>query len=75
MKSRFFYVVSGSLHLNKGREDYIKADAGDILYLPTNVTYKSEWDVREAPEYITFNFNHDKGSRGDFAQRLHFPAV
>lgn len=53
--SRFFYVVSGSIIFNEGTDKYIKASTGDIIYLPTNVTYTSYWAEAPELEYISFN--------------------
>ncbi len=53
--SRFFYVVNGSIIFNEGTDKYIKASAGDIIYLPSNVTYTSYWADTPDLEYISFN--------------------
>ena len=55
--SRFFYVVSGSIIFNEGTDRYLKVSAGDIIYLPTNVTYTSYWADNPDSEYISFNCN------------------
>ncbi len=55
--SRFFYVVSGAIVFNGDTDKYLRASAGDIIYLPTNVTYTSYWEDNPDSEYITFNCN------------------
>ena len=55
--SRFFYVVSGSIVFNHNTDRYLKASAGDLLYLPANITYTSFWEENLKSEYISFNCN------------------
>lgn len=51
---RFFYIVRGTFRIHETGKDPIVASSGDILYLPYNSTYVSEW--LEAGEYVTLNF-------------------
>ncbi|UKI38465.1 MAG: hypothetical protein L6V93_11425 [Clostridiales bacterium] len=34
----------------------LRAPAGSIVYLPNDITYKSEWPAGETGEYISINF-------------------
>ena len=58
--SRFFYVVSGTIIFDKDTDDEICAPAGSIVYLPNDITYKSEWPEGETGEYISINFLLDE---------------
>lgn len=55
--SRFFYVVSGVIVFNENTNKKLKATAGDLLYLPADVTYTSFWVEGLKSEYIAFNCN------------------
>ena len=54
--SRFFYVVNGLIIFDKGTKKELPAPAGSIVYLPNDITYKSEWPAGETGEYISINF-------------------
>lgn len=58
--SRFFYVTNGTITFDKGTEKEISASAGTIVYLPNNITYKSEWSAGEDGKYISVNFQLDE---------------
>ncbi len=55
LRERFFYVVKGKIKItdNNGEKQY---GAGQIVYLPYNVTYRSRWDISENGRYISVNF-------------------
>jgi len=53
---RFFYVVSGTIIFDDEKHKKLRFSAGDIIYLPSNVTYKSYWGTEEEGEFITLNF-------------------
>lgn len=54
--SRFFYVVQGEIIFNKNSADMICASKGSIIYLPNNITYKSEWSKEQNGKFISVNF-------------------
>lgn len=58
--SRFFYVINGTITFDKGTEKEITASAGTIVYLPNNITYKSEWSAGTDGKYISVNFQLDE---------------
>lgn len=58
--SRFFYVEKGTIIFNKGTKDEIYANAGNIVYLPNNITYKSQWPAGEDGKYMSVNFQLDE---------------
>ena len=53
---RFFYVVKGTIVFDDERHKQLKFSAGDIIYLPSNVIYKSYWETKETGEFIALNF-------------------
>lgn len=53
---RLFYVVNGLIIFNRGTKNELRAPAGNIVYLPSDIAYKSEWPKGEIGEFITFNF-------------------
>lgn len=53
---RFFYVTAGCFHLNNKNGSEIVAEAGSVLYLPTDVEYESFWDEEVQGGFLTFNF-------------------
>lgn len=55
--SRFFYVVSGIIVFNENTNKTLRATAGDLLYLPADITYTSYWVEGLKAEYIAFNCN------------------
>lgn len=58
--SRFFYVMNGTIIFNKGTSNEIYAPAGNIVYLPNDVSYQAEWPEGETGEYISVNFQLDE---------------
>lgn len=54
--SRFFYVVSGKIIFDKGTDRELSAGENEIVFLPNDVTYKSEWDIAKTGRYIALNF-------------------
>lgn len=54
--SRFFYVTGGKIIFNKGTPHELSAQSGDIVYLPHNVAYVSEWETACSGSFITANF-------------------
>lgn len=60
MFSRFFYVTSGIFVFNQGTDDSVSATAGDIVYLPSNVSYVSDWVGSARGSYITLHFVLDE---------------
>ena len=42
--NRFFYIVSGTTVFEIENQKFIKASAGDIVYLPYGVPYHSWWE-------------------------------
>ena len=54
--SRFFYVVNGEIIFNKKTERELRVKSGEIVYLPKDITYLSEWDTAEKGKYISLNF-------------------
>lgn len=59
--SRFFYVVNGSIVFDKGTSKELRVNKNEIVFLPNNITYKSEWDTAEKGKYISLNFVIDDG--------------
>jgi len=53
--ARLFYIVKGKIIFNI-RDTVLEFSAGNILYLPYDVTYTSRWDIAEEGEFITINF-------------------
>lgn len=56
MRDRFFYVVKGTIHFTTESGEKLHFSAGDIVYLPYDVTYRSRWDTAETGKYISLNF-------------------
>jgi len=59
--SRFFYVVNGSIIFDRGTDKELRVKKNEIVFLPNNITYKSEWDTFESGKYISLNFVIDDG--------------
>lgn len=55
---RFFYVKDGNTKfvLNDKAHTEIKAGPGDIIYLPSDITYRSEWE-NEKGSFCLINFS------------------
>jgi len=53
---RFFYVVKGEINIHNQNGTNVKASAGTVVYLPSDVEYTSFWSDFEAGEYITLHF-------------------
>lgn len=56
MYARLFYVVSGEIIFNKDTNQELSARSGSIVFLPEDVTYKSQWSTEAEGCYITFIF-------------------
>ena len=56
LRERFFYVVKGKIIFDDGGQKEKVFCAGDIVYLPYNVTYRSRWDTAENGKYLSVNF-------------------
>ncbi len=57
--ARFFYVSEGTIIFEKNTEKEIRVTKGEVVFLPYDVTYKSEWDVEQKGKYISVNFAFD----------------
>lgn len=53
---RFFYVERGAIRFENGTPGGQTFTAGDIVYLPYDVTYRSRWDPAQEGRYTTVNF-------------------
>ncbi len=53
---RFFYVKRGAIYFDLPDGQHLEARAGDIVYLPSDVTYASRWDMSETGEFLTLLF-------------------
>ncbi len=54
--SRFFLVTGGKIIFNKGTPTELCAQSGDIIYLPHDSEYVSEWEAGCNGSFITANF-------------------
>lgn len=52
---RFFYVLKGKI-LFDCHGNHWEYGPGSFLYLPYNITYKSNWDISREGEFISVNF-------------------
>lgn len=50
---RFFYVINGTFRANTAKGKHITATSGEMLYLPGDVEYESEWVIGSKCEYIS----------------------
>lgn len=53
---RFFYIVKGSFFITFKDGSKITASSGEMIYLPSDIEYVSEWDKNNEGYYISFNF-------------------
>lgn len=53
-------VASGNFVFNQGTDDSVSATSGDIVYLPSNVSYVSDWVGSARGSYITLHFVLDE---------------
>ncbi len=58
LRDRFFYIVKGKIVFNDGTDKKQEFSAGDIIYLPYNVTYTSYWDTAESGKFLSINAEH-----------------
>lgn len=56
LRDRFFYVVKGKIRFVTEDGQELSFSAGDIVYLPYDVTYRSRWDTAESGKHISLNF-------------------
>ncbi len=56
LHDRFFYIVKGKIIFDSNTKKEQSFSAGDIVYLPYDITYTSMWDTAESGEYISVNF-------------------
>ena len=54
--ARFFYVVKGTIIFDDEKHKNLRFSAGDIIYLPAHVVYRSKWDTSEEGYFISLNF-------------------
>lgn len=54
--SRFFYITKGTFLLTNKSGTQLVADAGTIIYLPSDLEYDSEWKAPGKGGYISFTF-------------------
>ena len=54
---RFFYIEQGTFIFNENTEYQQTFTAGDIVYLPSDITYISRWEQGETGRYTTLNFS------------------
>ena len=57
--TRLFYITKGKTIFDKGKNTELIAGKGDIVFLPDNITYISEWDTSEKGEYMVLHFTID----------------
>ncbi len=53
---RFFYIEQGTFVFDDGTDHRQEFTAGDIIYLPCDITYISRWQPDEVGRYTTLNF-------------------
>lgn len=59
---RFFYIVNGIISFQYGDKKTASFKKGDIAFLPSDITYISEWVGPEEGDYISVNFTLDNTS-------------
>ncbi len=60
MFSRLFYIQQGEIVFDRGTDKMVSAPAGTIVYLPNNITYRSEWLPDRDGKYIAIHFIVDE---------------
>lgn len=58
--SRFFYIIKGTMVFDKGTEKELRVPSGNMIYLPNDITYNSQWLPGDDGEYISVNFRLDE---------------
>jgi len=56
LSERFFYIEQGTFVFEDGTDLRQEFSAGDIIYLPGDVTYISRWKAEETGRYTSLNF-------------------
>ncbi len=56
LMDRLFYVRQGIIYFDLPGGRQLEARAGDIVYLPSDITYVSRWDTDETGKYVTLLF-------------------
>ena len=56
LSERFFYIEQGTFVFDDGTEAMQEFTAGDIIYLPGDVTYISRWKAEVPGRYTSLNF-------------------
>ncbi len=56
LTDRFFYIKHGKTQFELPDGRVLEANEGDIVYLPSDSTYVSHWDIAQKGEYITIVF-------------------
>jgi AraC-like DNA-binding protein len=56
LSERFFYIEQGTFIFEDGTDLRQEFTAGDIIYLPGDVTYISRWKAEEPGRYTSINF-------------------
>lgn len=54
--ARFFYTMYGKTIFNRDTKDELIAQKGDIVYIPNDIEYFSEWIIGQKGEYISVKF-------------------
>ncbi len=57
LSQRFFYMICGVVHFVLNETDTITCTAGDLLYLPPDVTYTCNWEDNPDNSFILTMFN------------------
>ncbi|MBQ4630711.1 MAG: helix-turn-helix domain-containing protein [Clostridia bacterium] len=53
---RLVCIVSGKCKFDIFNDNPIIAKSGDVVYIPYNIAYSSEWDENEKPEVYSINY-------------------
>ncbi len=54
---RFVCIVSGKCRFDIFNDNPINASAGDVIYIPYNIAYRTEWADGEKGEVYSFNYS------------------